>query len=207
MGLPRKEFTDEDLKLLQEYNSTVKSERYGNPIYKSLMENKKPEVPFYNDPVVQGKVVYNPYAGQYPVIVPIVAQEIGVDPYLLAAMAQAESGFDHSSKSRVGAIGMMQLMPNTAKSLKVDPYNLRDNIKGGALYLKNLSDMFDGNHASIIAAYNAGPYAVKDFLNGTNKTGKNPNRLKTENGIPVFKETQNHVVKVMGYYNKLKSGK
>jgi soluble lytic murein transglycosylase-like protein len=122
-------------------------------------------------------------------------------------MAQAESGFDHSAKSRVGAIGMMQLMPNTAKSLKVDPYNLRDNIKGGALYMKKLLDMYDGNYERTIAAYNAGRGSVSDFLNGTNKTGKNPNRLKTENGIPVFKETQNHVVKVMGYYNKLKSGK
>lgn len=115
------------------------------------------------------------------------AQTYGISYDLLKAIAYNESGFRADATSYVGAMGIMQLMPDTARSLGVtnayDPYQ---NIMGGAKYLSQLSNMFDGNYTMMIAAYNAGPGNVAKY-----------------GGIPPFTETQNYVAKVL---NTLTSG-
>ncbi len=111
------------------------------------------------------------------------ARRNGVDPELVRAIATAESGIDQSAISGVGAIGVMQLMPETAAGLGVDPYDERQNIYGGAKYIRQLLDKFDGNLTKAIAAYNAGPGAVQNY-----------------GGVPPYAETQNYVGRVMDFY-------
>lgn len=102
---------------------------------------------------------------------------------LLKAMAKAESNFRSDATSHVGAMGIMQLMPATAASLGVtDAYDPQQNIMGGAKYISQLLQRYDGNVSYAVAAYNAGSGNV-------NKYG----------GIPPFKETQNYVAKVLQY--------
>lgn len=115
------------------------------------------------------------------------ANTYNVPVALLLAMGQVESGFNPNVVSSSGAIGIMQLMPGTAASLGVDdPYDPRQNIMGGAKYVSQLIDQFqDFPNALelVIAGYNAGPQAV----------------VNAGYQVPAYKETQNHVQKVMGY--------
>ncbi len=106
-----------------------------------------------------------------------------VDPKLLSAIAEVESGGNQDETSSAGAIGVMQLMPDTAASLGVNPYDKQQNIEGGAKYLRQMLDAFGGDVSKAVAAYNAGPQAVKDY-----------------GGIPPYKETQNYVNKVLDIY-------
>jgi soluble lytic murein transglycosylase-like protein len=107
-----------------------------------------------------------------------------LEPALLRAVVKVESNFNHKAKSPVGALGLMQIMPNTAEHLgdsrALDHKNPRANILAGAKYLRGLINQFAGDLRLAIAAYNAGPNAV----------------IKHK-GIPPFRETKDYVNKVM----------
>lgn len=111
------------------------------------------------------------------------AGKYGVDPKLVSAVAEVESGFQQGAVSATGAVGVMQLMPETAESLGVNPYDAAQNINGGAQYLKQMLDTFDGDIRKAVAAYNAGPEAVKEY-----------------GGVPPYSETQQYVSSVLDLY-------
>lgn len=105
-------------------------------------------------------------------------------PALIRAVIKTESDFDPLAVSRAGAIGLMQLMPQTAVRLNVrDSYNADDNVGGGTKYLRQLLDRFDGNLPLALAAYNAGEHAVE-----------------RHQGLPPIQETRQYVKKVLRYY-------
>ena len=89
------------------------------------------------------------------------SRETGVPLSLLVAMAYEESQMNPNARSRAGAHGLLQLMPATARELALDARVPKDNILGGARYLRNMLDRFDGNLDLALAAYNAGPGAVE----------------------------------------------
>jgi soluble lytic murein transglycosylase-like protein len=92
------------------------------------------------------------------------AEKHGVDPKLVAAVVFRESAFNPKAVSRIGAQGLMQLMPRTAKAMGVrDSFDARQNVMGGTRYLRSMLDEFDGNVDLALAAYNAGPQAVKKY--------------------------------------------
>lgn len=113
------------------------------------------------------------------------AEKYGVDAKFLKSIAKCESDFDPACVSHSGATGIMQLMPATAAELGVsDSYDPYQNIMGGAQYISELLDKYNGNTSLALAAYNAGSGNVAKY-----------------GGIPPFTETQNYVNKVLGYYN------
>lgn len=115
------------------------------------------------------------------------AQKYALDPKLVEAVIKVESNYKANSVSNKGAVGLMQLMKATAEDLDVkNRYDARQNIFGGAKYLRRMLDRFDGNLELAVAAYNAGPSAVEKY-----------------NGIPPYKETERYVEKVLSNYQEM----
>ena len=118
-------------------------------------------------------------------IVDRAAKKYNVDPKLILAIMYNESRFNPKAKSHCGAMGLMQLMPATAKHYgAADPYNMEQNIFAGTKFIAELSKKYNGNVTLIAAAYNAGPAAVK-------------------NSVPKNKETQTYVARVNSTYRSI----
>jgi soluble lytic murein transglycosylase len=120
----------------------------------------------------------------YKSIILKASKKYNVSPRLIEAVIKAESGYNIRAVSDKGAEGLMQLMPQTQRTLDVtNPFNPSQNIYGGTEYLKGLIIKYGGNLPLALAAYNAGSKAVKKY-----------------GGIPPYDETRNYVDEVMGYY-------
>jgi len=103
---------------------------------------------------------------------------------------KAESDFNPKAVSKKGAKGLMQIMPSNFKALGIkDPFNPRENVMGGALYLRQMLDRFNGRIHLALAAYNAGP-----------------DRVVRSGGIPPIRETEDYVKRVMEYYRMFRKG-
>lgn len=123
----------------------------------------------------------------FDIMIESIADKYGIERGLVKAIMHTESSFNPYAKSPVGAQGLMQLMPATARRFKVaNSYDPQQNIEGGVKYLKWLMKRFDGNVSLVLAAYNAGEGNVDKY-----------------NGIPPFKETQNYVKRVLERYHGL----
>ncbi|MGN7942859.1 phage tail tape measure protein [Metabacillus sp. 22489] len=135
-------------------------------------------------PTTSSNATYN---GKYASYINQAATKYGVNPFLIAAIIQQESGFNPKAVSPAGARGLMQLMPGTARDLGVsnsfDPFQ---NIMGGTKYIAQQLKTFGNDIQKALAAYNAGPGNVRKY-----------------GGIPPFRETQNYVNKVLANFNKL----
>lgn len=116
----------------------------------------------------------------YAEIITTLAQAHGVDPALVQALIQVESGYKPNARSQRGAMGLMQLMPSTARHYNVrNPYDPKANIAAGIKHLKTLLDRFATVDVAL-AAYNAGEGAVKKF-----------------NGVPPYRETRNYISRIL----------
>ena len=122
---------------------------------------------------------------QYDPIIQACARQFNVPADLIHSIIRAESDYDSGAISPKGAVGLMQLMPETATQYEVaDRFDPAENIKGGVKYLKDLCKLFNGNTAKVLAAYNAGQEALKKF-----------------NGIPPYAETKEYIRRVMASYS------
>jgi soluble lytic murein transglycosylase-like protein len=120
---------------------------------------------------------------EYDHIISTCATKYGVNPALIKAVIHAESGYNPNAVSRKGASGLMQLMPGTARSLKVsNSFDPKDNVEGGVKYLRFLLDTFRGDVSLAVAAYNAGLTKVAKY-----------------GGIPPYNETRTYVNRVLSY--------
>lgn len=122
--------------------------------------------------------------GELRKLVHAVSAEHGVDPKLIDALVVIESGYDPRAVSLKGAMGLMQLMPETARRLNVDnPFNPAENVRGGVREFSRLVRRYSGNLQLALAAYNAGEGAVSRYQ-----------------GVPPFPETRSYVAKILSLY-------
>ena len=119
-------------------------------------------------------------------LVDAAARKAELPPAIVHAVAKAESAYRQDAVSRKGAIGIMQLMPGTAKELQADPHDAQQNAEAGAQYLRDLLVKYNGDVAKALAAYNAGPRAVDQYGN-----------------VPPYAETKSYVKRVIENYKKL----
>lgn len=145
-----------------------------------------------NDVNSQNKVFKNAAEtkGEIDSLIEKYSSKNGLDKDFVKALVKQESGFNPNATSKCGAMGLMQLMPATAQGLGVsNAYDVEQNIAGGTRYLKSMIDRFGGDEKLALAAYNAGPNAVKKY-----------------GGIPPYQETQNYVKNVLSIYENMKGG-
>ena len=166
---------------------------------KSLVATIGPdEVPYPETPATTSSTTVNAIAVAGPrtlearpfaALIEAVSLRHGIDPALVHAVVQAESNYRPGAKSHVGARGLMQVMPATARDLGVTSAKLlfdpQENLEAGVKYLKFLLERFNGDLPTAIAAYNAGPGAVTKY-----------------DGIPPYPETQNYVRKVLSNFQQ-----
>jgi soluble lytic murein transglycosylase-like protein len=135
------------------------------------------------------KPLFIPSQGEaYEPMIVTASQRYSVDPNLVRAVIKVESNFNHRAVSPKGALGLMQLMPETAQKMTVtNPFNPEENIHGGVRYLSELLHLFNWNLPLALAAYNAGP-----------------ERVTERNEIPPIEETRNYVKRVRMYYRDFK---
>jgi len=154
---------------------------------KSLVE-KKTEVDDFLKLLKAVPDYKKPKSERFDSLISKASEKEGLDSLLIKAVVEVESGFDPKGLSCKGAQGLMQLMPSTARSLGIkNAYDPAENIKGGSRYLRKMLDLFDGDIKLALAAYNAGPNAVKKY-------GR----------IPPYRETQRYVKKVLNCYENNK---
>jgi soluble lytic murein transglycosylase-like protein len=122
------------------------------------------------------------------------AAKYDLDAAILTRQCEAESAFNPDAVSKVGAIGLMQLMPATAKELGVDPKDWRQNLEGGAKYLRNMLNMFGGRYRPALAAYNWGPGNVRKAIRETGQ-------ILWESRLP--RETKGYLVKIIDANRKV----
>lgn len=167
------------------------NEPSGSPFPKVLSTFEQPSLPLAPPPPdspfpAQPKTLGGPFQD----IIQEAAAQYGVDPLLIKAVIHQESRENPNARSGVGAMGLMQLMPDTARDLGVgNAYDPRQNVLGGTRYLKGLLEQFAGNVSLALAAYNAGPNAVK-------RSGWR---------IPGYSETRNYVRKILEMYRELRN--
>jgi soluble lytic murein transglycosylase-like protein len=130
-----------------------------------------------------------PIPPQYTGMVERAAAAANISPTLLAALIWQESRWNQSAVSPKGAIGLAQLMPGTARDLGVDPRDPMSNLLGGARYLRQMLNQFDGDLEKALAAYNAGP-----------------GRVRRANGIPAIRETRAYVASIVQRASLTKGG-
>ncbi len=156
----------------------------------TLMEIYKAtgEMPVSQPQRIPKNEVYSSNPGTWDNIITDASKAVGVDENLIHAIIQAESAYKPNAISRVGAEGLMQLMPATAERIGVtDSFDPQQNIYGGTKVIKEMLERYNGNLINALAAYNAGPDAV-------DRAG----------GIPRYKETQEYVPKVLNFYYNMK---
>ncbi|MBN2178023.1 MAG: lytic transglycosylase domain-containing protein [Deltaproteobacteria bacterium] len=152
--------------------------------------NDIPAKPNYELFIKERKKRKVPSTSRYDKFISEASQKHGVSFAILKAIVKVESDFNPTAVSKKGAMGLMQIMPENFKSLRVkNPFNPRENIMAGAWYFKQLLNRFDGKLHLALAAYNAGP--------------DNVSRSQT---IPPIRETELYVKKVIRYYNLFKKG-
>ena len=123
---------------------------------------------------------------RYQALINSAAERFNLEPELIEAIIKVESGFNPYAVSDKGAMGLMQLMPETVEDLKVrDPFDPAENIYGGTCYLRKLLDLFDGDLQLVLAAYNAGP-----------------NRVKEIGRVPRIAETKQYIRNVLANYKR-----
>jgi soluble lytic murein transglycosylase len=149
-----------------------------------------PADPRYKEMPDFGEVRKVAIKGRFGHFIREAAERYSLDPELIRAIIKVESGFNPSAVSKKGAMGLMQLMPETAEEMDVlEPFEAEDNIMGGSRYLRKMLNMFKGDLKLSLAAYNAGPSLVQKY-------GR----------IPRIPETEKYVKKVLHEYGVNRAG-